>query len=456
MVKELDDTIAAIATPLGEGGVGVVRVSGDQVIRISGTIIKDFPQNIEPRRVYHGWVVDNGKPVDEVLFCYMQAPNSYTGEDVVEINCHGGIAVLKAVLETTLKAGARMAERGEFTKRAFLNGKIDLMQAEAILDLVKAKTSEGVGAAVGQLEGRLSQKIHEMREELISLQAGLEATVDFPEDVSEIRPEETGKSISKTISSIDKLLETADLGKIIREGLATVIIGKPNVGKSSLLNALLKEDRAIVTEIPGTTRDTIEETVNLQGLPLRIIDTAGIRHPKDKVEEFGVLKAKNELRESDLAIIVMDASQELDENDLMIVREAKDKKAVIALNKIDLGLKINSGEIKKLTNGLPAFKISALKGDGLPQLEEGILQYIGFNKLQAGNGGVIINLRHKDCLLKARQSLAEALNSAQNKMSADFIAIDLKGAILALGEAAGEAVSEEIINKIFEEFCVGK
>jgi len=452
----LDDTIAAIATPLGAGGVGIIRISGDQAVRISGKTISNFPKKIKPQRVYHGWISDKGKKIDEILYYYMKAPSSYTGEDVVEINCHGGVAIVQSILQLIIGVGARVAEKGEFTKRAFLNKKLDLSQAESVADLVSAPTGKSAGYALQQLEGKLSKIVIRTRKKLLDVLAKIEASIDFPDDIPSTNHAKLRQDFKKCIDEVDELLKTSLKGKVYREGLATVIIGKPNVGKSSLLNALLGEERAIVTEVPGTTRDAIEEMFSVNGLPLRIIDTAGIRHPKDKVEELGVGRTEKEIAAADFIIMVVDASKKLNQEDKAVVLKGKGKQGVVVFNKVDLGLGTSEKELKKITNGFKVFKTSALKGQGIEALVGGIFEALrGLNETE-GKTAVAINSRHRECLLRAREGLGHAIKSCRAKAPVDCIAIDLKEAIVVLGEISGEQVSEEVINAIFSRFCVGK
>jgi tRNA modification GTPase len=386
----------------------------------------------------------------------MGAPKSYTGEDVVEIYCHGGIAVLQRVLEQSLSAGARLAERGEFTKRAFLNRKIDLPQAEAVLDMVSANTAQCAGFAVRQLEGRLSGIVSGIRERCLFMLAELEAAIDFPEDVSDVDRESLTAGLKGQINEIEGLLATAEGGRIFRSGLATVIIGKPNVGKSSLLNALLGEERAIVTEVPGTTRDAIEESIDIKGIPLKIVDTAGIRHPKDRVEEFGVARTERELESAEFSLIVVDGSNELDEMDTMVLNKARGKKGVVVINKIDLGCVLTEDNMRGIIRDYNVYKTSARFGDGIGGLIDGIYDYLQCQKGLPGTDSIAINSRHKQCLVRARDGLVEALESCSRDLPGDFVTIDLKQSILALGEVTGEVVSEEVIKSIFDQFCVGK
>jgi len=457
--RSSDETIAAIATPLGVGGVGIVRVSGEKAKGILKNLFVSANGNqIDSHHMLYGWLVNpKGRSrVDQVLACYMKRPASYTGEDLVEIYCHGGGSVLRTVLEMVLACGARSAERGEFTKRAYLNGKVDLAQAEAVLDLIKAPTAESAGYAVRQLEGRLSGVVHGVRSRLLGMLAGLEASIDFPDDLPSKSYKPLLKNLRSSARQIDGLLRSAQRGRVYREGLATVIVGKPNVGKSSLLNALLKEERAIVTDVPGTTRDALEEMVDVAGLPFRIIDTAGLRHPRDKVEEFGVRRTEQELSSADFVIAVVDGSRRLSEDDRQVIKRAAGRGGVVALNKSDLGSRAEISEVRRLSKGLPVFRISALFGAGIEALKSGMVRVV----LRRGKGpsrdAVLINARHKECLSRARSALEKAMESAGQKQPLDCLTIDLKDAIVALGEVTGELVSDEVINTIFDRFCVGK
>lgn len=459
MKHAADDTIAAIATPLGIGGIGVVRVSGERAKEILARLfVCSNGSRIDSHRMLHGWLVDpkTDLKIDESLACFMRSPKSYTGEDVVEFYCHGGLPVVQRALELALDSGARLAQKGEFTRRAYLNGKMDLAQAEAVLDLVNAQTTQGAGFAVWQLEGRLSNIVKGIRSGLVDMLAELEALIDFPGDLPELNYDQFVQRVGGSIQEIDKLLATAGSGRIYREGLPTVIIGKPNVGKSSLLNTLLGEERVIVAELPGTTRDSIEETVSVQGMPLRIIDTAGIRHPKDRAEEFGVERTQKELAAAAFTLVVIDASAELESLDKMVLGMASGKHVALVLNKIDLGIRINQNELGKLVNGSPTFKVSALTGEGIGELKEGVFKYIQSHLGRPVGGAIVINARHKECLARAKESLDRLSKSASQRMPADFMTIDLKDAVVGLGEVSGELVSEEVINAIFERFCVGK
>ncbi|MBN2058521.1 MAG: tRNA uridine-5-carboxymethylaminomethyl(34) synthesis GTPase MnmE [Candidatus Saganbacteria bacterium] len=459
MQHSLDDTIAAIATPQGPGGVGIVRISGPQARQILARLVPSIKRaKISSHKMFQGWLVDPGsrKRIDQIMACFMNGPRTYTGEDVTELYCHGSRAVLQKALDLSLRQGARLAQNGEFTKRAFLNKKLDLAQAEAVLDLVSASTSEGAGYAVRQLEGRLSALIKDLRQKLIANQAELEAQIDFPDDIAPLDRKAFSRKISAISAKISNLLATAEAGRIFRQGWAVAIIGRPNVGKSSLMNALLGEDRAIVTNRPGTTRDTIEEAANLNGMPVRLIDTAGLRKPRDVVEKIGVDRADKEMAAADILLVVIDGAQKLAQQDIKVIHKVKHKRVVFILNKADLPTAVKPKELRKLIGRQPVYLTSALYGSGIGQLKKGLARAVA----QKGAGGhdplVLINSRHRDCLIRANEALARTTASLRSKAPIDCITIDLKSAIMALGEISGELVSEEIINQIFEQFCVGK
>lgn len=456
-----EDTICAISTPIGEGGIGIVRISGKDAFAIADKIFfskknKDlsaFPSHT----IHYGEIRDNNERVDEALVSIMKAPNTYTKEDVVEINCHGGPLPLKKVMELVLKNGARLAEPGEFTKRAFLNGRIDLSQAEAVIDIINSKTDDSLRLAVNQLSGILSKKVNAIREELISIIASVEASIDFvDEDIEFISRDEMGKRIDRTVDEIEALITTADEGRIYKEGIATAIIGKPNVGKSSLLNALLKEERAIVTPIPGTTRDVIEEWVNIKGMPLRILDTAGIRHTEDLVEIEGVKRSRDAIKRADLILLLIDGSNKLNDEDKRLMQEVRDKRLIVLLNKSDLPSLVKKNDIANILPENELVAISALTGEGVDSLKTAIHNLLFKGVITAGERPIITNLRHKTALEKTKKALENLEGSLKNKMSEEFLAVDLRGALNALGEITGETATEDILNKIFEEFCVGK
>lgn len=460
-MKEFD-TICAIATPIGEGGVSIIRISGEKALNIASKIF--VPKNkcdIKDMKTYtmrYGNVIDlkNEEVIDEVILSYMRAPSSYTGENVVEINCHGGIVSTNSVLNEIIKAGARIAEPGEFTKRAFLNGRIDLSQAEAVMDIITAKTELSMKAAMLQSKGALSREILELRKYLLNVLALIEYAVDFTEDDEDIVDDnlilQVKDGVDKAITRIKNLLENADEGKIIRDGLNIVIVGKPNVGKSSLLNALLREKRAIVTDVPGTTRDVIEEYINLDGIPVRITDTAGIRDTEDLVEKIGVEKSKEKIEEADLIILMLDISRDIDEDDRIIIDKIKDKKYIALLNKVDLDARISQDIINKLSNKI---NISAKTGIGIDDLKKEIKKLF-FNGEISSESLIISNSRHKQALYRALENCDTALNKVNVNEYLDLISIYITSAMKALGEITGDELEEDLLNKIFSEFCVGK
>lgn len=458
------ETIAAIATAPGEAGIGIVRLSGKEAVDIVDKIFigktDKSLRDREPRKLYYGHINDpkDNKIIDEVLVVYMKSPNTYTTEDVVEINCHGGIIPVKRILEVVLENGARMAEAGEFTKRAFLNGRIDLAQAEAVMDLISAKTSSGFDVSLNQLEGRLSEEIKEIREHVLKMLAQIEATIDFPDedDVEELAYENMKEEGNKVLERINKLLSTVDTGKILKEGLKTIILGKPNVGKSSLMNAILRENRAIVTEVPGTTRDIIEEYVNINGIPLKIVDTAGIRETEDVVEKIGVDRAKDLINKGDLAIVVFDASENLSQEDLEIIKLVKNKKSIILLNKTDLKPKLDKEDIEKHLPNKRILTTSMLKGKGLEELENAIKDMFFNGEVKVTDEIIVNNVRHRNLLLKAKQNIQEALESINMGMPIDCIEVDVKDCWTNLGAISGDSVSEDILDRIFSDFCIGK
>lgn len=459
----MEDTIAAIATSPGESSIGIVRISGTEAINLVEQIFKPRNEEKWQRKISHqlylGYIVDtfaNCRIIDEVLVSIMKAPHSFTGEDVVEVNCHGGYLPLKSTLELLLRLGARLAEPGEFSKRAFLNGRLDLAQAEAIIDIIRATSKNGLALAVEQLEGKLSRQVEELRRELLRILAFLEASIDFPEDEIEgLSTEELKNAISNVQQRVQILLDSYEAGKIYREGLKTVIIGKPNVGKSSLLNALVKEQRAIVTDIPGTTRDVIEERVLFGGIALNIMDTAGIREAKDLVEKIGVERSLALLKEADLILLVLDATQKLTVEDKQILEIVKDagKRHLILLNKIDIA---ELGEMEYNFGDTPVLEISAKEELGFDRLEQAVKELFYKGQLRGSNEQLITKLRHYEALQKAAQHLQEAMHGLEAEMSADFLTIDLKGAWEALGTITGSTVAEDIIDRIFADFCIGK
>jgi tRNA modification GTPase len=454
----LDDTIAAISTPIGEGGIGIVRMSGPEALSILKRIFvrakRRGASEFTSYRLYYGHIVDpeTEEVIDEVLASYMKAPYTYTRQDIAEINCHGGIIPLRRILDLCLREGARIANPGEFTLRAFLNGRIDLAQAEAVLDIVRAKTEASLRVAVGQLSGRLSSEVCRVRRNLVEALAYLEASIDFPED--EIPPRDVAYDIAEAKKRLEELLANAERGLIYRQGVRTAIVGKPNVGKSSLLNALLRTSRAIVTPIPGTTRDTLEETLNLSGIPLVLVDTAGIvAETNDVIERLSIERSRMALSQADLALLVVDGSQPLDYADREIATLVGDKTAILVINKSDLPQVVN---VSNLLPQAPRVKISALTGEGLKELEDTIVGVIFSGKVFVSDEPLVSNPRHKDILRRALEGVLSAQQSYEKQMPADFIAIDLTTAISALGEITGETVTEDLLETIFNNFCVGK
>lgn len=459
----MEDTIAAISTPIGEGGIGIVRINGAKAVEIGARIFnspsgKDLKE-AQTYTMYYGYITDpkTQQTIDEVIVSVMLAPRTFTREDVVEINCHGGIVPLKRVLELVLRQGARLAEPGEFAKRAFLNGRIDLAQAEATIDIIRSKTDASLQLALRQLGGGLSEKTQAIRQEIIFMLAHIEAAIDFPEeDIEEIEYQELKIRARGAWQKTKDLLATADSGKILREGLKTTIIGRPNVGKSSLLNALLKEKRAIVTDIPGTTRDIIEEVVNIRGVPLKIIDTAGIRETEDLVEKIGVERARESLEEADLVLFLLNWGEELQEEDREIITLLNNKKRIIILNKTDLPEKLGEGEIKKIFPEETILKLSLKEGMGLIELEKTIEEMVFAGQAFSLESALVTNIRHKNLLEKAEKSLQETVKALDSGMPTDLISIDLKDVLHYLGEITGETVSDDVIDQIFSQFCIGK
>ena len=457
----IDDTIAAIATAPGECGIGIIRISGEKSLQVaqsifkskSGKMIKDY----NARTLIYGTVVDNEKVIDEVLVAYMKGPNSYTAEDVIEINCHGGFISVKKILELILSKGVRLAEAGEFTKRAFLNGRIDLSQAEAIIDVIKSKTDMAHEVAQSQLEGSLAKKIKDLRMNVTEVLAHLEVSIDFAEeDVEEITYQTLEEKALELRNEIKKLYDTAESGKILRDGLKTVIVGKPNVGKSSLLNSILGENRAIVTDIAGTTRDVIEEFVNIKGIPLKIVDTAGIRETEDVVEKIGVEKSRESFSTADLVIMVLDASRKLSEEDMEILESLKNKKTIVLLNKMDLEPQIELEKIEEFVNSEDIIKISALKHQGIEELQDKIEAMVYHGSVKNSSNLMITNSRHKDALFKAYESINDAISAIEQRMPYDFIEVDFKNIWDYLGYINGDTVREDLLDTIFANFCIGK
>ena len=457
----ITDTIAAISTGMTPSGIGKVRMSGDMAIDIADQIYrspkgKKSLKNVKSHTIHYGYIYDGSQMIDEVLVLIMRAPNSYTTEDVVEIDCHGGVVVMKKILETVIKYGARPAEPGEFTKRAFLNGRIDLSQAEAVIDIINSKNEYALNTSLNQLQGNLMTQIKEVRKSIIGSIAFIEAALDDPEHINADDYADTLKAqVHENMDILSKLLDSCNDGRILKEGIKTVILGKPNAGKSSLLNYLSGEDRAIVTDIAGTTRDVLEENVSIGGILLNVIDTAGIRDTEDLVEKIGVEKARNYALEADLIIYVVDGSTEIDSNDLEILKLIQNKKTIILLNKVDLDLKTSKSELED-KSGYSIVEVSVKDRIGLEQLSDLIKDMFFSGKLSFNDQIYITNVRHKTAIQEALSSLSMVLQSIEDGMPEDFFSIDLMNAYEVLGSIIGESVGEDLINTIFSDFCMGK
>lgn len=459
------ETIAAISTAMGNGGIGIIRMSGKETFQILSKIFKNSKnkelkiEQIKGYTIQYGYIIDNetNEKIDEVLVSFFKNPKSYTREDMCEINSHGGMVVEKKILELCLKNGAILAEPGEFTKRAFLNGRIDLSQAESIMDLINSKTEKEAKASINQLEGDLSNKIKEIRHDLLDVMADIEAQIDYPEyDIEEV----TNKKVLDILDNVNKKLENLKdsfrSGKILKEGIKTAIIGRPNAGKSSLLNRILKEERAIVSEIEGTTRDTIEEFITIKGIPLKIIDTAGIRKTSDTIEKIGVKKALNIANEAELILAIFDNTKEINQEDLEILNLIKDKNAIILLNKIDVGDLNLDKRNELLSTNKKIIKISAKVGSGIEELYKEIERMFQIEGLETGGETIITNIRHKNQIELAIKNINEAKMAVLNNLPIDIISISIKQSLEELGKITGQNVSEDIINEIFSKFCLGK
>ena len=458
---KITDTIAAISTSTGNSGIGIIRVSGDEAIEIVDKIFKSNKEgkrliNVKSHTVNYGNIVDGDKVLDQVLVLVMKNPHSYTGEDTVEIDCHGGMLILKKVLDLVIKNGAKSAAPGEFTKRAFLNGRLDLSQAEAVMDLINSKNDFALNSSIEQLKGGVSEKIKEIRSDVIYHIAFIESALDDPEHISlDGYDNEISEMINKNISKIKKMIDTFDNGRIMKEGIKTVILGKPNAGKSSLLNRMLGEERAIVTDIEGTTRDTLEENINLNGLSLKIIDTAGIRNTDDKVEQIGVNKAKEIAEGADLIIYVVDGSKDIDENDKEILEIIKNKKVIVLLNKTDIDRVVDIEQLNEIPKE-DIIEFSAKAGLGMDELEEKIKDMFYSGEITFNDQVYITNARHKEALENSYNSLLKVKESVDAGMPEDFYSIDLMDAYEQLGLIIGESVEDDLVNEIFSKFCMGK
>ena len=470
-MTNMDDTIAAIATPIGDGGIGVIRISGRNALSVAGEVfhpISGVPVSGLPTHTAHyGFIHDpiSDEQIDDGVITLFRYPRSYTGDDAAEISCHGGIVPMRRVLEAALRAGARLAEPGEFTKRAFLNGRLDLAQAEAVLDIIRSRTDEAMRVANLQFSGLLSSRIRILREELLGIMAHIEGSIDFPEDIEPMPGKQISELIQNSISHVSGLIETADRGKIFREGIQAVIAGRPNVGKSSLLNALLRESRAIVTPIPGTTRDVIEESMNIRGIPVRTIDTAGVREPRDLVEQLGVDRTKQMLEQADLVLAVVDSEAGFTAEDQELVSGFADKRMIVVLSKTDLIRESEAESLARqvmdwvrenLASSVTVIGTAAPSNEGILELEDAIAETVFQGGISPSDGVVVSNVRHRRALEEALGSLKHALHTAESEMPLDLISTDLKTATEALGSITGETVTENVIDRIFSEFCIGK
>ena len=457
------DTIAAISTAPGEGAIGIVRISGDLAISIASSIYQCGTKQLEEQKthtIHYGHIVDpkSGEVYDEVMVSVLRAPKTFTREDIVEINCHGGIVAINRVLQLVLRMGARLAEPGEFTKRAFLNGRIDLSQAEAVMDLIRAKTDKSMQLAMRQLDGQLSHLIQNLRQEILNTLAQVEVNIDYPEydDVEEMTLQLLREKTQQVLQGIRALLNTASQGKILRDGLKTAIVGRPNVGKSSLLNVLLREEKAIVTDIAGTTRDTIEEYVNVRGVPLQLIDTAGIRETDDVVEKIGVERSRKALKEADFVLLLLNQSEILQEEDIRLLETTKGMKRIILFNKTDLPSKLSTENIAPYAKEEEIVTTSMLNKEGIDQLEEKIAGYFFQGQMNERDATYLSNTRHIALLEKAEQALVEVQNGIEMEMPVDLIQIDFTRAWDLLGEITGDSVQDELLTQLFSQFCLGK
>lgn len=453
------DTIAAISTPRGEGGIGIVRISGDEALLILKKIFKTKSKkdvfNLKTYTINYGHIYDGDKLVDEVLVSVMRAPTTYTKEDIVEINCHGGYVITQKVLELVLEKGAKIAEPGEFTRRAFLNGRLDLTQAESVMDIIHGKTEKSISLSLNQLRGDLKEQIHNLKKLLMDVAAHVNVVLDYPEEgIDEPIPLNLVSNLHNVVEETNKLILSYDKGKMIKEGVKTAIVGKPNVGKSSLLNSVLREERAIVTRVAGTTRDTIEEIVNIKGIPLIMVDTAGIRDTEDEVENIGVQKSKELIKEADLVLFVLDSSKDLTKEDMEIFNSINNSKVIGILNKIDIRKELDISKLSKIKKWI---EISALEKIGIDNLEDEIYNYVVSGKIEDSSEKLTItNIRHKSALEKTKQSVENIFETIDMGYPMDLIAVDLNDAIDSLSEVTGEISSEDLLDHVFNNFCVGK
>ncbi|OGX26222.1 MAG: tRNA uridine-5-carboxymethylaminomethyl(34) synthesis GTPase MnmE [Omnitrophica WOR_2 bacterium RIFCSPHIGHO2_01_FULL_48_9] len=471
-LKSLEDTIVAIATAVGSGGIGIVRLSGRQAVGIADQLFisrkNKKPAEFANYTAHYGWIVKNLRAgadiselqeeiVDEVLLTVMRAPKSYTREDVVEISCHGGVVALRTILHLALDCGARLAEPGEFTKRAFLNGRIDLTQAEAVLDIIQSKTETFLRVSTHQLKGELFCELELIREDLLNVYTEIEAIINFPEDDLDTRGREVLRErLAAAKKRVDQLLHTADQGKILKDGIKIVLCGKPNVGKSSLLNVLLRQPRAIVSDIAGTTRDTIEETAQIRGIPFQLVDTAGILEPRDLIEEEAIKRSRLSINSADLVVLLLDGSHKISQEDEQLIERIRHQNVLVAVNKSDLPYKIEEDKIQKILKHKPLLKISALHKAGIAELEQAIVEHVWHGKIEAPTGLIVSNVRHIHSLKECSKSLDKALEIFSEEISWEFISEETKSAVNALDSVTGRNIDHDLLDKIFAQFCIGK
>lgn len=456
------DTITSISTPMGEGAIGIVRLSGPQAIEIGGILYKGKKKlsEVETHTINYGHIIDpeTNETVEEVMVSVLRAPKTFTREDIIEINCHGGILTINRILELTMTYGARMAEPGEYTKRAFLNGRIDLSQAEAVMDFIRSKTDRASKVAMNQIEGRLSDLIKKQRQSILEILAQVEVNIDYPEydDVEDATTDFLLEQSKRIKEEINQLLETGAQGKIMREGLSTVIVGRPNVGKSSMLNNLIQDNKAIVTEVAGTTRDVLEEYVNVRGVPLRLVDTAGIRDTEDIVEKIGVERSRKALNEADLILFVLNNNEPLTEDDQTLFEVIKNEDVIVIINKTDLEKRLDVSELREMIGDMPLIQTSMLKQEGIDELEIQIKDLFFGGEVQNQDMTYVSNSRHISLLKQARQSIQDAIDAAESGIPMDMVQIDLTRTWEILGEIIGESASDELIDQLFSQFCLGK
>lgn len=456
------DTITSISTPMGEGAIGIVRLSGVDAVDIADKLYKgkERLEDVTSHTINYGHIIDpeSNEVVEEVMVSVLRAPKTFTREDIVEINCHGGILTINRILELTMTYGARMADPGEYTKRAFLNGRIDLSQAEAVMDFIRSKTDRASKVAMNQIEGRLSDMIKRQRQSILEILAQVEVNIDYPEydDVEDATTEVLLGKSNEIKTEINKLLDTGTQGKIMREGLSTVIVGKPNVGKSSMLNNLIQDNKAIVTEVPGTTRDTLEEYVNVRGVPLRLVDTAGIRDTEDIVERIGVERSRKALGEADLILFVLNYNERLTDEDRKLYEVIKNEDAIVIVNKMDLDKHLDLDEVKDMIGDMPLIQTSMLKQEGIDQLEIQIRDLFFGGDVQNQDMTYVSNSRHISLLKQARNTIQDAIDAAESGVPMDMVQIDLTRTWEILGEIIGESASDELIDQLFSQFCLGK